>query len=103
MHSGVDYLAAWRDTVYATGDGKVVKSGWNLGYGRQIRVEHLLGYQSSYSHLYILFVKNGDSIVKGQPIGRAGNSGVVTGPHLHYEVIREGIKTNPIPYIRNQK
>ena len=51
----------------------------------------------------MLFVKNGDSIVKGQPIGRAGNSGVVTGPHLHYEVIRDGIKTNPMPYIRNQK
>ena len=103
MHSGVDMIDTWRDTVYATGDGKVVKSGWNLGYGRQIRVEHLLGYQSSYSHLYMLFVKNGDSIVKGQPIGRAGNSGVVTGPHLHYEVIRDGIKTNPMPYIRNQK
>lgn len=103
MHSGVDYMAAWYDTVYSTGDGIVVKSSWNLGYGRQIKVEHLLGYQSSYSHLYKLFVKKGDSVELGQAIGRAGNSGMVTGPHLHYEVIRNNIKTNPIPYIRNLK
>jgi|TARA_R110000824_G_scaffold171579_3_gene349228 murein DD-endopeptidase MepM/ murein hydrolase activator NlpD len=103
MHSGVDYMATWFDTVYATGYGVVVKSGWNLGYGRQVRVEHLKGYESSYSHLHKLFVKKGDSIKKGQPLGRAGNSGVVTGAHLHYEVIRNNIKTNPIPYIRIQK
>ena len=101
MHSGSDYMAAWQDTVCATADGLVVKSGWNLGYGRQIRVEHILGYESSYSHLYKLFVKKGDSVEVGQAIGRAGNSGLVTGPHLHYEVIRNDIKTDPTPYIRN--
>lgn len=103
MHSGTDYLAAWHDTVYATGDGVVIKVGWNLGYGRQIRVKHPLGYESSYSHLYKYFVNKGDSVKIGQPLGRAGNSGSVTGPHLHYEISRNGIKTNPIPYIRNQK
>ena len=101
MHSGSDYMAAWKDTVFSTANGLVIKSGWNLGYGRQIRVEHLLGYESSYSHLYKLFVKKGDSVKVGQAIGRAGNSGVVTGPHLHYEVIRNDIKTDPTPYIRN--
>lgn len=101
MHSGVDYMAAWYDTVKSTGDGFVVKAGWNLGYGRQIKVEHTEGYQTSYAHLYRLFVKKGDSVKKGQPIGRAGNSGAVTGPHLHYEVIRNGIKTDPTKYIRN--
>jgi murein DD-endopeptidase MepM/ murein hydrolase activator NlpD len=103
MHSGVDYLATWYDTVYCTGSGTVIKSGWNLGYGRQIKVRHILGYESSYSHLYRMFVKKGDSVVVGQPLGRAGNSGIVTGPHLHYEVIREGKKTNPTPYIKSQK
>lgn len=101
MHSGVDYMAAWHDTVKASGDGLVVKSGWNLGYGRQIKISHIDGYLSSYSHLYKLFVKKGDSIKKGQPIGKAGNSGAVTGPHLHYEVIRNGVKTDPTNYIRN--
>ena len=52
---------------------------------------------------YKLFVKKGDSVKIGQPIGRAGNSGTVTGPHLHYEVIRNNIKTNPSLYIRNLK
>lgn len=100
-HSGVDYLASWYDTVYSSGDGLVVNSAWDLGYGRRIKIKHALDYESSYSHLYRLFVKRGDSVKIGQPIARAGNSGFVTGPHLHYEVIRGGIKTNPTHYIRN--
>ena len=75
MHRGTDFLAAWSDTVYAT------------------------GHESSYSHLYRLFVKVGDSVSLGDPIARAGNSGAVTGPHLHYEVIRDGKKSNPMEFI----
>ena len=103
MHSGVDYMASWYDTVYCSGSGVVLNSGWNLGYGRRIKIGHILGYESTYSHLYKLFVKKGDSVKIGQPIGRAGNSGAVTGPHLHYEVIRNNIKTNPSLYIKNLK
>ncbi len=103
MHSGVDYMAAWNDTVYSGGDGLVLKSSWNFGYGRQIRVKHGFGYETTYSHLYKLFVKSGDSVKVGQFIARAGNSGMVTGPHLHYEVIRNNQKTNPSPYIRTLK
>ena len=99
MHSGTDFLASWNDTVYSTGHGTISKSGWNLGYGRQIRVLHCSGYESSYSHLYRLFVKVGDSVSLGDPIARAGNSGAVTGPHLHYEVIRDGKKSNPMDFI----
>ena len=73
---------------------------WSMGYGRQIKISHCGGYESTYAHLYKLFVKRKDSLVLGQPIGRAGNSGVVTGPHLHYEVLRNGEKTDPIPYIK---
>ena len=64
------------------GNGVVLNSGWNLGYGRRIKIKHILGYESTYSHLYKLFVKKGDSVKIGQPIGRAGNSGAVTGPHF---------------------
>jgi len=99
MHSGTDFLAVWSDTVYSTGIGKVNKSGWNLGCGRQVRVSHCGGYESSYSHLSRLFVEVGDLVGVGDPIGRAGNSGAVTGPHLHYEVIRDGKKSNPMDYI----
>ena len=99
MHSGTDFLASWNDTVYSTGHGRISKSGWNLGYGRQIRVLHCSGYESSYSHLYRLFVKLGDSVSLGDPIARAGSSGAVTGPHLHYEVIRDGKKSDPMGFI----
>ena len=99
MHSGIDYLAAWHDTVYATGSGVVSKAKWNSGYGRCVILEHVGGYQSCYAHLYKYFVNPGDNVEKGQPIGRAGNSGPVTGPHLHYEVRRNSISTNPSQYI----
>jgi murein DD-endopeptidase MepM/ murein hydrolase activator NlpD len=95
MHGGTDYLAAWHDTVYATGNGVVKKSRWNAGYGRCIIIDHAWGYQSTYAHLYRYFVRRGDTVQKGQPIARAGNSGAVTGPHLHYEVSRYGKRANP--------
>ena len=96
MHSGTDFYADWNDTVYSTGHGKITMSGWNFGYGRQIKISHCSGYESSYAHLYRLFVKVGDSVRLGDPIARAGNSGAVTGAHLHYEISRWGEKINPM-------
>ena len=98
-HTGVDFLASWKDTVYATGDGRVIKSGWGMGYGRQIKISHCGNYESTYAHLYRLFVKKGDSVELGQAIGRAGNSGMVTGPHLHYEVRRDGKTADPSLFV----
>ena len=95
MHGGTDYMAAWHDTVYATGNGVVSKSRWIGGYGRCIIIDHAWGYESKYAHLHKYFVKKGDTDYKGQAIARAGNSGAVTGPHLHYEVRRNGKTTNP--------
>ncbi len=95
MHSGTDYLAAWYDTVYATGSGVVRKTHWMGGYGRCIVIDHAWGYQSKYAHLYKYFVEKGDTVYKGQAIARAGNSGAVTGPHLHYEVKRGKKTVNP--------
>ncbi len=99
-HPGLDIHAVWWDTVFATGNGIVDKAMWMGGYGRCIVIEHCGGYTSTYAHLYKIFVKKGDSIEKGQPIGRAGNSGNVTGPHLHYEIRRHGVHTDPIYYIK---
>ena len=101
MHSGTDFFAAWSDTVYATGNGLVTKVRRNFGYGRQIKIEHCGDYYSSYSHLYRYLVKEGDSVSLGQPIARAGNSGMVTGPHLHYEILRGDKTTNPMEVINN--
>ena len=99
MHGGIDYFAAWQDTVYATGDGIVRKARWNAGYGRCIKIDHVWGYQSTYAHLYRYFVKQGDKVKKGQAIARAGNSGAVTGPHLHYEILRYGKRANPLLFM----
>ena len=99
-HPGTDYLADWRDTVYATGHGIIEKSRRNLGYGRSITIKHISGYKSKYAHLTRYFVKEGDHVKKGQPIGTAGNSGNVSGYHLHYEVSRYRKLTDPKNYIR---
>ena len=99
MHAGTDYMAAWHDTVYATGNGVVSKSRWMGGYGRCIVIDHTWGYQSKYAHLHRYFVRAGDTVYKGQAIARAGNSGAVTGPHLHYEVRRNGKSANPSQFV----
>ncbi len=99
MHSGIDLVDTWRDTVYSTGNGVIKFAGWNSGYGRCVVVSHMGGYESKYAHLSRIFVRKGDSVVDNQPIGRCGSSGYVTGQHLHYEIIRNGKTTNPLPYI----
>ena len=100
FHKGCDYLAAWQDTVYAAGNGIVSKAKWNYGYGRCIIINHIDQYQTYYAHLHRMFVETGDTVIKGHPIGRAGNSGAVTGPHLHYEIRKNKETANPEDYIR---
>jgi|TARA_R110000803_G_scaffold112533_1_gene180859 3D (Asp-Asp-Asp) domain-containing protein len=99
MHSGVDLVDTWRDTVYCTGAGTVKFSGWNFGYGRYVEITHAFGFTSRYAHLSKLFVKKGDNVIKGQSIGRMGSTGMVTGQHLHYEITHDGQTMDPMPYI----
>ena len=99
MHTGLDLKGTYWDTVYATGSGTVKMSGWNAGYGRCIIIDHIGGYKSKYAHLSRAFVKRGEAVVDGQPIGRCGKTGAVTGQHLHYEVIRNKETTDPYKYI----
>ena len=98
-HSGTDFLATPWDTVYATGDGIIEKSQYNSGYGRTIIINHASGYQSKYAHLTRYFVKRGDLVKRGDPIGTAGNTGHSRGYHLHYEISRYGNYTDPQKYI----
>jgi|TARA_R100000664_G_C2757850_1_gene146302 3D (Asp-Asp-Asp) domain-containing protein len=99
MHSGIDMIDTWRDTVYSTGAGIVRFAGWNYGYGRCIEVEHAFGFTSRYAHLSKVFVKKGDSIIDKHPLGKMGATGMVTGQHLHYEISHEGQTLDPLPYI----
>ena len=98
-HAGVDLQGTYWDTVYSTGTGKVVMSSWNAGYGKCVEIKHIGGYTSKYAHLSRIWVKKGDVVNNGDPIGKCGRTGSVTGQHLHYEVSRNQELTDPLPYI----
>ena len=99
-HPCIDFIADWRDTIYATGHVIIEVSHYNSGYGRTVVIGHVSGYKSRYAHLTRYFVKRGDLVKRGDAIGTAGNTGNSRGYHLHYEVSRHGKLTNPQNYIR---
>lgn len=102
FHQGIDFAAPIGTPVYATGDGVVVTAGMDDGgYGNQIEINHGSGYVTKYAHLSAYRIAKGDSVQRGQLIGLIGNTGYSTGPHLHYEVIRNGTKINPIDFFYN--
>jgi len=99
MHSGIDLKGTRWDTVYSTGIGVVSMSGWNYGYGKCVKVDHILEYSSKYAHLSSVFVKKGDSVVKGDPLGKCGKTGTATGQHLHYEININGKTVDPFLFL----
>ncbi len=102
MHTGVDFLANTGEPIYATGNGVVVSAERNNhGYGQMIVIDHGYGYQTLYAHLSQIKVRRGQEIKRGELIGLVGNTGRSTAPHLHYEVIRNGRKVNPVNYFYN--
>jgi 3D (Asp-Asp-Asp) domain-containing protein len=99
MHSGVDMIDTYRDTVYATGDGIVQYAYWNYGYGKCVEIEHAFNFKSKYAHLHKILIKKGDLVKKGQPIALMGATGDVTGQHLHYEISHKNKSIDPMPYL----
>lgn len=100
-HTGIDLGCDRGTPVYATGDATVElaqSAGYNGGYGRQILLDHEFGYKTRYAHLDKVLVEPGQRVARGQLIGRVGNTGRSTGPHLHYEVIHKGVPVNPVNY-----
>ena len=99
MPAGMDFTAARETEVYATGDGVVElveRKRW--GYGKSIVINHGFGYKTRYAHLNAFKVVKGQKVKRGELIGLIGSTGKSTGPHLHYEVIQNGKKVNPIGY-----
>ncbi len=95
-HPGIDVGAPTGTPIYAADSGYIVQSGWsNVGYGNMILINHGNGYLTRYGHLSKLNVEIGESVKKGQLIGRVGSTGNSTGPHLHFEIIRGGTHRNP--------
>jgi murein DD-endopeptidase MepM/ murein hydrolase activator NlpD len=99
MHEGIDIINDVGKNVYATGDGVVRFCGHTEGgYGMVVEISHGYGYTSLYAHLSSTLVREGQSVRRGDLIAKSGRSGLVSGPHLHYEVSLNGRKLNPVDY-----
>jgi murein DD-endopeptidase MepM/ murein hydrolase activator NlpD len=98
-HKGLDIANNNGASVLAAASGVVIYADWHGGYGRKIIIHHGFGYSTVYAHLRRMDVKVGDEVVKGQGIGVVGNTGRSTGPHLHYEILLDGIPRNPRDFL----
>lgn len=101
FHSGIDFSAPTGTPIYATGDGKIEKAKYVRGYGRRVIINHGYGHKTLYAHMSKIEVKRGQKVKRGELIGLVGSTGLSSGPHLHYEVIKNGQKVNPIYYFQN--
>lgn len=96
FHKGIDFGAPWGSPIVAAADGQVLRAGWAGGYGQQVRLAHGGGIVTSYSHMSRITAPAGSIVRQGELIGYVGSTGLSTGPHLHYEVYRDGTPVNPL-------
>lgn len=98
MHSGVDWAEDTGAPIYAAGNGTIKHADWSSGYGRRVEIQHLNGYVTTYSHMsgFARGIQEGVKVRQGQIIGYVGNTGLSTGPHLHYEVAINGNYVDPM-------
>ena len=99
FHQGIDLGARKGTPVMATADGTVAFAARSSGYGRTVLIDHGGGWQTRYAHLKRIKVEAGERVVHGKVIGTVGQSGRASGPHLHYEVLRNGVPVDPRPYL----
>ena len=95
MHSGIDFRASHGTPIYAASGGTVDMAGRNGAYGNYVRIDHPGSLATGYAHMSRLAVRNGQQVERGQVIGYVGSTGLSTGPHLHYEMYRNGQKIDP--------
>ena len=102
LHAGMDFSAKTGTPIYATGDGiiEAVKKS-RRGYGNHVIIDHKYGYKTLYAHMKKYIVRRGQKVKRGEVIGYVGSTGTSVGPHLHYEVIKDGKKINPVNFYYN--
>ena len=98
-HTGIDYAGNTGDAVVAADGGTVTFAGWNGSYGNMIKISHGNGLETCYAHLSSISVSYGQQIAQGATIGAVGNTGNSTGPHLHFEVRKNGTYQDPANYV----
>lgn len=96
FHAGIDLVLPEGTRVYAAAPGRIVTAGWEGGYGLLVVLDHGDGYSTYYGHLSQLLVSVGQFVEIGQTIARSGNTGLSTGPHLHFEIRRDGTPVDPL-------
>ena len=98
-HEGLDFTSALGEKIYAAGRGTIKLAAWDGSYGLTVLIDHGDGYISRYAHASRVLVKEGDKVERHQPIALVGSSGRSTGPHLHFEIIKNGTPVNPVDYL----
>ena len=102
MHNGIDFAASIGTPIYATADGSVSKVEVRFsGYGKVVEIDHGFGYRTRYAHMHDFTVKKGQQVKRGDLIGYVGNTGLSTAPHLHYEVLINDERVDPVHYFFN--
>lgn len=99
FHAGLDFVAAHGSPIHSTAPGTVIRAEMTRGYGFLVEVDHGYGYKTLYAHLSGLAVSKGDRVDRYHVVGYLGNTGRSTGPHLHYEVHRNGQPVDPVSYL----
>lgn len=99
FHGGIDIGVPYGTPIQSTNDGLVSFAGWDSGHGLMVEVDHGGGVSSRYCHASRLYVTEGDSVVAGDVLALAGSTGISTGPHLHYELLMDGEKVDPLAYL----
>jgi murein DD-endopeptidase MepM/ murein hydrolase activator NlpD len=98
-HPGIDFAGQMGDPIVAVAAGVVVFCGEHQGYGRMVEIDHGGGYSTRYAHQEMMLVALGDVVKKGQVIGLIGSTGRSTGPHVHFEVLKDGRQVDPSRYV----
>ncbi len=98
-HKGIDWAVPTGTTVMASSAGTVAKAGWGSGYGYVVYINHADGRQTRYGHLSKVLVSVGQKVSQGQKIALSGNTGVSSGPHVHFEILINGSQVNPLNYL----
>jgi murein DD-endopeptidase MepM/ murein hydrolase activator NlpD len=100
FHKGLDLGADYGTPVHAAAAGTIASAGWAGEFGIRVDIDHGNGYHTWYCHLSRIAVSAGQAVEKGETIAAVGSTGESTGPHLHYQVMHDGVAIDPEPYLR---